>query len=307
MRGPQLPGAKARDRDHLWEKIGLILLSGLLYSIAIASVGIATRDIRPVPLTVMRLTSASLVFGGILFFTRPAFCWRPRAVLDMVVIGLCNIGLPFLLLALSMRYISSSLASVIFNVGPAMTLVMAHFMLADEKLRPGKIAGTLVAVAGAVVLLTSNASGLAVTQGQGWIGQLLIILASASGAFGIIYTRIHMRTTNITVLAAGQVFASLAIFLLLSLVLNDLPSLATYPVQAWAAMLASALSAPVVAFWLLFYIVNKYSASLGGFASIATPLFSAAIGILFLGELMTVPIVLGTLLLLAGIWSINSF
>ena len=40
----------------------------------------------------------------------------------------------------------------------------------------------------------------------------------------------------------------------------------------------------------------------GWFAGIATPLFSAAIGMLFLGDVLTVPIALGALLLLVGLW-----
>jgi drug/metabolite transporter (DMT)-like permease len=294
-------------RKQLWEKIGLILVSGLLYALAIASVGVASRYIAPVPLTVLRLLTASLIFCGILLYSKPRFLWRPRMVLDLAIVGVFNIGLPFLLLAMSMRYISSSLASILFNVAPPMTVVLAHFMLRDEKLRPATVIGAAIAVGGAVVLLTNNASGLSVSHGQGWIGQILIILAAAGGAFAVVYTRIRLRQENTTVLAAGQVFACLAVFGALSLLTGDLPRVSAYPWQAWAAVIASAVTAPVIGFWLLFYMVNKFSATLGGFASIATPLFSAVIGILFLGEVMTMPIVLGTILLLAGIWSLNSF
>ena len=303
LAAPNEPGEK---RKQLLEKSGLILVSGLLYAVAIGSVGVAARYIAPVPLTVLRLLTAALIFCGILLYSKPKFLWRPRMVLDLVIVGMCNIGLPFLLLALSMRYISSSLASVLFNIGPPMTVVLAHFMLRDEKLRPATIIGAAIAISGAVVLLASNASGLSVSQGQGWIGQSLIILAAASGAFAIVYIRLRMQQQNTTVLAAGQVFACLAVFGALALLTGDLPRVSAYPWQAWAAVIASAITAPVIGFWLLFYMVNKFSATLGGFAGIATPLFSAVIGILFLGEVMTMPIVLGTVLLLAGIWSLNS-
>jgi drug/metabolite transporter (DMT)-like permease len=72
-------------------------------------------------------------------------------------------------------------------------------------------------------------------------------------------------------------------------------------------MISATVSAPVLGFWLLFYMINKYSASLAGFSGIATPLFSVVIGILLLGEVITLPIALGALLLLAGICSLNYF
>lgn len=303
---PQALGGSREDRTHLGEKMALILVSGLLYALAIASVGIASRHIPAVPLTLLRLLTASIIFVGILLYSKPRFVWRARTVLDLAIIGILNIGLSFLFLALAMRYISSSLASVLFNVGPAMTVVIAHFALRDEKVRLATVLGGAMALAGAVVLLTSNASGLSVSSGQGWIGQLLIIVAAAGSAFGIVYTRIHVRDESPTVVAAGQVFACLGIFAVISLATGDLPRLATYPWQALAGVVVSAVAAPVIGFWLLFYMVKKYSATLGGFASVATPLFSAAIGILLLGETMTVAMIVGTVLLLAGILSLNS-
>ena len=148
---------------------------------------------------------------------------------------------------------------MLFNVGPALTIVLAHFLLPDEKLRPAKIVGTALAISGAVLLVVSNSSGLKAGNSQGWIGQMLIILASAAGAFAIIYTRIRFREANTTTpLAAGQVFACLAVFLLLGLTTADLPSLTTYPWQAWAAMIISAVTSPVLGYWLLFYMVKKY-------------------------------------------------
>lgn len=287
-------------------KVGLVLLAGFLYSLAIAAVGVASRHITPLTLTTLRLAIASAVLGVILLLARPRFRWRPRFVLDIFLVGMGNVGLPFMLLALSMRYISSSLASILFNVGPPMTLLLAHFALRDERLTRGKVIGTVVAVAGAVLLLTSNASGLTVAGGQGWLGQSFIILASATGAAALVYTRRYLREDGPLVLAAGQVFASLVFFVPLVLVVEGVPRLVDLPAEAWVATAVAAITAPVLGFWLLFYIINRYSATLGGFTSIPTPLFSAAIGILFLGEAITLPIAIGTVMLLAGIWSLNS-
>lgn len=287
------------------QKAGLVLLSGLLYSIAIASVGVASRHISPLTLTAVRLIVASGVLGVILALTRPPFHWRLRFVFDIFIVGLGNVGLPFLLLAVSMRYISSSLASILFNVGPPLTLLLAHFTLHDERLTRGKVIGTVVAVAGATLLVGSNASGLTTESSRGWLGQLCIVIASLASAAALVYTRRYLRKEHTLVLTAGQVFASLAVFMPVMLIVEGIPRLTGLPAEAWTATVSSAISAPVLAFFLLFYIVKKYSASLGGFSSIATPLFSAAIGILFLGEVITLTIAAGTLLLLAGIWSLN--
>jgi drug/metabolite transporter (DMT)-like permease len=287
------------------QKAGLILLSGLLYAVSIACLGLAGRSIPPLTLTALRLTLASLVFAALLLVFRPRFDWRPGRVLDIAVIGLLNVGLPFVMLAVALRTISGALAAVLFNTSVPMTLVMAHFLLPDEKLTPGKIAGCAAALAGAAVLIGSNTSGLASGQEHGWAGQALIILASLAGAAAVIYTRRRARDEQNVVLAAGQLFVNLPLALLLMLAIEGKPAPASYPPQALAALAGAAIVGPVLALWLLFYIINRYSASLGGYAGIATPLFSALIGVLLLGEVISPPMAAGSALLLAGVWSLN--
>jgi drug/metabolite transporter (DMT)-like permease len=258
-------------------------------------------------LTALRLATASIVLCGVLCFLKPKYRWSSQGAVDLVIIGLLNVGLPFLTLAKAVEYISSSLAAMLFNAQPVLTIVAAHCLLPDEKLNASKIIGALTAVAGATILLASNASGLEAGHDQGWIGQLLIIIGSLSGALGVIYTRIRLREQPAFVLAAGQAFASLLIMAPLALAIEGLPAFTAYPWQGWAAMLVAALSSPVMAFGLLFYMINRYSASLAGFSGIAAPLFSFIIGVAFLGEVVTVPIGMGACLLLAGVWSLYRF
>ncbi len=302
-----LASAGLEHSRNLGEKVGLILLSGLLYAVAIASVDVASHYIPPFTLTALRLATASIIFVGLAVFLRPTYHWQARHIVDITVIGILNVGIPFLFLAMAVRYISSSLAAVLFNVQPVLTIILAHFLLADERLSLVKLAGTLTAVAGATILIISNESGLVLGNDQGWIGQLFILLASLAGAMGVIYTRRRARHERPFVLATGQVFACLLIFTTLALVIEGAPSLAAYPWQSWLAVLGASVSAPVLGFWLLFYLVNKYSASLAGFSGITTPFFSIIVGLLLLGEIITWPIALGTLLLLAGVWSLNYF
>jgi len=286
-------------------KAGLILLSGLLYSISLSCLELASRSMPPLTLTALRLMLASLVFAVLLLVVRPRFDWRPRRVLDIGVIGLLNVGLPFVLLAVSLHYISSSLAAVLFNISVPMTLVLVHFLLPDEKLTLGKVVGCAAALAGAVVLIGSNASGLAAGGVTGWIGQALIIVASLAGASAVIYTRRRARGEPTMILAAGQIFVTLPLVLLLMWAFDGKPALAAYPPQALAALAGAAIVGPVIAFWLLFYLINHYSASLGAYAGIATPLFSAIIGVLLLGEVISPPMAAGSVLLLAGVCSLN--
>jgi hypothetical protein len=80
-----VPNITAAQRRSLWEKVALILTSGRLHAIAIASVGIASRAIPPIPLTIMRLAVASLILCGILIVLRPPMRWQRRTVCDLFI------------------------------------------------------------------------------------------------------------------------------------------------------------------------------------------------------------------------------
>jgi drug/metabolite transporter (DMT)-like permease len=174
-------------------------------------------------------------------------------------------------------------------------------------LNPIKLVGAVIAIAGATTLLLSNASGLATSTQQGWIGQILIIFSSLTSALGVVYTRIRLRAENTFVVTAGQVLASLVVVAPLAFIFEGLPTLTSYAWQGWVGLIVATLCGPVAVFWLVFYMINKYSASLAGFAGIATPFFSIIIGILFLGEVLTIPFVVGTFLLVIGVWSLHNF
>jgi len=218
-----------------------------------------------------------------------------------------NVGLPFLCLAMAVKFISSSLASVLFNIQPVLTVLIAHWLLTDEKLNMYKIFGMISAVAGATLLVVLQESGFSTGNSNAWIGQLIILFACLCNAIGVVAAKIRLHGIDAPVLASSQVLASLLVIGPLALLIEGVPELKSYPIQAWVAMILAAVCAPVAAYWLMFYMMNRYSASLAGFSGIATPLFSILIGVLLLGEIINGPILFGAALLLVGVWFLHYF
>jgi integrase len=55
------------------------------------------------------------------------------------------------------------------------------------------------------------------------------------------------------------------------------------------------------------YVVTCKGRPLAGLSGVTTPLFSVAFGLLFLGEIITTPIIVGSVLLLIGMLWLNRF
>ena len=197
---PGPPAGKLLKDNALWEKIGLLLVSGLLYGLAIGAVDIAGRSIPALPLTVLRLGIASLIFGMLLFIGRPAFTWRPRAVIGgsprssaSPTSGCpsCSWPWPCIIFRVTRRD----------HLQPDSAHDPGHGPLPAERReaagrqgdRHGRLAERRRAVAG------HNASGLSAGQSNGWIGQLLLILAVGErGVRARLYLRLRMRSVNTT-------------------------------------------------------------------------------------------------------------
>ena len=72
---------------------------------------------------------------------------------DFMIMGLLNNAIPFSLLVWGQTQISSSLASIINATTPFFTVVIAHCLLADERMSKAKIAGTSAGFFGIVILM----------------------------------------------------------------------------------------------------------------------------------------------------------
>ncbi|MBK8136874.1 MAG: EamA family transporter [Chloroflexi bacterium] len=97
----------------------------------------------------------------------------PRIWVAIVLVGIGNASLPYWLIGLSEQIITSSLASVIQATVPLFSLVIAHFMLADERITPPKIAGLVLGFIGVSVLALRQGS----LSGE-MTGVLLMVLGS---------------------------------------------------------------------------------------------------------------------------------
>ncbi len=289
----------SRRREWLL-KLGLLVLAGIIQSTTIASVEVATRTVSPMTLTAFRVGIASLAFVGLLLALRPPFRWCRRTVADIALLGVVNVAVPFAALAVALAFITTSLSAALFQTAPVFTVALASLLLPAERLNAIRALGVAVAVAGAVIVVLGGAGALA-TGPQALLGEAIIVGAALSVAVGTVYARRRARGLAILAVAAGQMFAALALIAPLALAVEGRPDLGAYPPAAWGALAVASLGTPVLGYCLYYYIVQRYSASLAAFTGITTPLLSAAIGVGLLREPFNLPMALGTLLLIAGL------
>ncbi len=105
------------------------------------------------PLTVVlgRVGLAALILNVWLALRRDYMPTSARTWGAFVAMGMLNNVIPFTLIVLGERRISSGLASILNATTPMFTVLAAHWLTANERLTFGKFAGVVTGFAGVAV------------------------------------------------------------------------------------------------------------------------------------------------------------
>lgn len=175
------------------------------------------------------------------------------------VMGSLNNALPFSLIFWGQTEIASGLASILNATTPLFTLVVAHYLTADERMGRTKVAALLTGLSGVVVLIGPSA----LVGGSALWGQAACLAAALSYAFAGVYGRRFRRMgTAPTEAAAGQVTAS-AVLILPIMLIVDQPWLTPAPpsLAVCLALVGLALLSTALAYVLYFRILEAAGAT----------------------------------------------
>ena len=121
----------------------LLVLLAFIWGSSFFNIKIATYTYEPITLALVRVIFASiplLILCKVKKIYIEAFSknWSTYAL-----IGLCNIAIPFVLIAIGTAKINSYLAAILMSTTPLSGSILAHFFTKDEKLSYLKSLGVL--------------------------------------------------------------------------------------------------------------------------------------------------------------------
>jgi drug/metabolite transporter (DMT)-like permease len=204
----------------------------------------------------------------------------------------------------SLQFQSSGVTSVLITTGPALTVLMAHFLLPDEALTWRKGLGVLIALSGAVFLAVRGESGLPDIERANPIGYFLVLGAMVSASVSTIYARKTMRDLDTFDVASVRMWVAALAIVPLSLIVTDL-DFNRVNGQGYGALLYAALVGTFVGMMLAFHNIQRFGATASAVTAYIIPIVATLGGVLLLGETITTSMVLGMGLILGGVAMIN--
>ena len=218
---------------------------------------------------------------------------RGRALVGALLYGSLAFGANYPLVYWALVDVPAAMAAVAFSTIPLMTVLMTA-AIGQERLRWRAVAGALIALAGTAVIFREQL-GLDVPLGP----LLATFLAAFTAALPGIILRGFPGSHPITVNAMGMAIgaATLLTGSLLAQELRVLPELpATYAAITWL------VASSCVAFVLLVWILQRWTASAVAYSGVLTTLVAVAAAAWLAGEAVTAPFLLGGALVLAGVY-----
>lgn len=162
---------------------GLLLALVALWGSSFLLVRVSLDAFTPVAVTAGRL----LIGAGVLVLLLVLRGRRPpggvRTWLFFTAMAIIGNALPFFLIAWGQRDIPSGLTGILMAVMPLVVLVLAHFLVAGERLTPRRLAGFTLGFLGVVVLTGPEARAALVGREASFIAQLAVL--GAAVCYGI--------------------------------------------------------------------------------------------------------------------------
>src|SRR4051794_1831107 len=250
-----------------------------------------------------------LLIGFVLLATVVAIAREPlprdlRTYGHLAVMGTINIAIPFGLItyAESLPAIDSSLASVINSAVPLFVIVIAAIFLKGETITVNRLVGLAVGFVGVAILVGFDLTDLGSSSA---IGELALVGATISYAFGNVYAKAHVHGLRPMVPALFQVFFGLLVTGTLAF-LTEHPLAVVPAPEAILAVVWLGLLGSGVAYLSYFRILQHWGATRTSMVAYLLPVYGIVLGAVVRHEEVAVTTIIGTVLVIGGIALVNS-
>ncbi|MBI5257316.1 MAG: DMT family transporter [Burkholderiales bacterium] len=273
-----------------------LLLLAAIWGASFMFMRVAAPAFGPVALAFVRVAGATLLLLPMLAL-RGDLAALPRHWRPLLLLGLTNSALPFMAFGYATLWITGGLASI-FNAATPLTSALFAWAWLKEPLTRPRILGLALGFAG-VLGLAWNKAGLRSDSVD--LPVLLAIGACLAGTllygFSASLTKRHLTGVPAMALATGsQLGATIALAPLAAL---HWP--ATNPsAWPWAAAMASALLSSGVAYILYFRLIARVGPTNAASVTFLVPVFAVIWGGLLLDEPVTLAMLLGGAVIVAG-------
>ncbi|GEM_PF-2149418 len=261
---------------------------------------VAMTQMGPLAVAALRWWITSLVLVLIVGFSgdgRRSFyqAWRKEWPL-FLALGIIGEGIAYVLQNLALAHTTTVDVGLIMNAYPILSAVLGMWVL-REPMTLRAAGGLFMGLLGVTFITLGGAWANEVGAQARVLGNALALLATLAGVFYIVAgKRLVLVYGPLTVITLAGVIGALA---MTPIAIVEGVSF-QWSAEVWAALLGLAIGCGAAAYWLWWYAAKHLPISQAGVFLYLTPVVSTVLGILVLGEPLTVATAAGAGLVLGG-------
>jgi drug/metabolite transporter (DMT)-like permease len=262
---------------------------------------IAVQEIGPFLLVGLRVLFGILGLALVFALRRPEWPKDRRLLRNLLILGITNTALPFALISWAEQHIDSAVASILNSSVPLFTMVIAHFVLTDDRMTRRRVLGLLVGFLGVVLLVLRDTSG---NMNLDLLAEGAMILAVVFYAGSSVFARRNTQGASPVVNAIVPLFSADAFIWAAAFLVESPIHLPQMPLT-WAALLWLGLIGSCIAYLLYYYLIHAIGPTRATMVTYTFPVVGVALGVLFLHERLDPYLIVGAVLIIGSLLIVN--
>lgn len=281
-------------------ELSLLGLLALLWGSSYLFTKIAVTEIPPITLVAARVVIASVFLFTVMKLTSESLPRDLSTWLKLFVQAFFNSIGAWTILAWGQQFVGAGLASVLNSTSPIFVFLITLLLTRHESVNLRKLCGALLGLLGVIILVGPEAlEGL----GDQVAGQLACLAGAMLYACAAIYGK-QFHTLSAVSTATGTMICATVVLLPWALI-TERPWTLEPSTQAIVATLVLSVICTGVALLIYFRLIKTLGSLGAASQAYLRPGVGVLLGIVFLGESLSMPMLIGLIAAIAGVAMIN--
>ena len=280
----------------------LLMLLGAIWGSSFFNIKIATYSFEPFTLATIRVVFATLFLLIISFFYKIKIYAFSKKWKIYALVGLCNIAVPFSLIAIGTNRVDSYLAAILMSTTPLTGSILAHIFTKDEKITFYKSIGIILGFTGVLFLFFEK---LIINDSNYFFAAIILVGSTFYSVAGILILKYLKNAGNLNVTTSTLIWALiflLPISFLFEDPLNSQPTMGSIISLIYLGTIATGY-----AWWLRFKILTRNGLIFQTQVAYLIPIFGVIFGMIVLNEQITWKVFISLIIIMLGIYIVKKY
>ncbi|WP_026565545.1 DMT family transporter [Bacillus sp. UNC41MFS5] len=275
---------------------GMMLFLCIIWGFNFVIMKMGNDVFPPVLFAAYRFLLGAIVLFGLTWFKKIPLPSK-RELKWYILCGILQTTYFNIAIQISLNYINAGLTSVLTYSMPLFLSLMAHYFIPGDKLTAAKAGGILIGILGLFLSMDIH-------FGENIWAPILALSSAITWALSSLIFKTKLQGCDTVQFTTWQMGAGAIGLFLYSFSFEHGPS--HWSLLALVYLLYSGILASALAFVIWSFILSKMEASKASISLFIVPVVGTLSGVLFLKESLNAITLLGIILVLSGVWLVNS-